>query len=204
MLKRVFAYLGVSLMLAACVTINIYFPAAAAEEAAREIVRDVLKGEDAKPGSKPLPNDDKQSAVGAPPLMLAWLVKGLEHLIPIAAATEANIDISSPVIDAVRQRMARRQKQLGPFYRSGAIGFDRQGTLSLRDIKAVDLANRNRVKKLLSEENRDRNALYREIAKANGHPEWEAKIRATFAKVWVDEAPAGYWYQDAKGGWRQR
>ena len=31
-----------SLMLSACVTINIYFPAAAAEEAARTIVRDVL------------------------------------------------------------------------------------------------------------------------------------------------------------------
>ena len=33
------------LMLSACVTINIYFPAAAAEDAARVIVRDVLNEE---------------------------------------------------------------------------------------------------------------------------------------------------------------
>jgi uncharacterized protein YdbL (DUF1318 family) len=198
----VFGYLVVGLMLVACVTINIYFPAAAAEDAAREIVRDVLKGEDAEP--RPPSSDDRQSAVKSPPMMLAWVAKGLENLVPTAAAAEADIDISSPAIEAVRKRMAQRQQQLAPFYRSGAIGFDRRGTLSLRDIKAVDLADRNRAKTLLSDENRDRDALYREIAKANGHPEWEAKIRATFAKVWVDEAPAGYWYEDANGGWRQR
>jgi uncharacterized protein YdbL (DUF1318 family) len=202
--NRVFGYLGVGLMLAACVTINIYFPAAAAEEAAREIVRDVLKGDDPQPRPMPPSTDDKQSAVEPPPQLLVWLVNGLDKLIPAAAAAEADITISSPAINALRKKMARRQQQLAPFYRSGAIGFDRQGTLSLRDANSVNLAERNRLKQLLSQENRDRDALYREIAKANGHPEWEAKIRATFAKVWVDEAPAGYWYQDAKGGWRQR
>ena len=36
------------LALSACVTINIYFPAAAAEDAARVIVRDVLNEEEAR------------------------------------------------------------------------------------------------------------------------------------------------------------
>jgi hypothetical protein len=46
--------------------------------------------------------------------------------------------------------------------------------------------------------------LYREIARANGHPEWEKDIRKTFARVWVQEAGRGYWYQDARGQWRQK
>ena len=41
-------------------------------------------------------------------------------------------------------------------------------------------------------------------SRANGHPEWEGDVRSTFAKVWAQEAPKGYWYQDAGGGWRQR
>ena len=45
MIKRIVGYPLMALALTACVTINIYFPAAAAEEAARTIVRDVLKSE---------------------------------------------------------------------------------------------------------------------------------------------------------------
>jgi uncharacterized protein len=56
----------------------------------------------------------------------------------------------------------------------------------------------------VNEENADRKALYREIARANDRPDWEDNIRETFARVWVDEAPSGYWYQDAGGSWRQK
>ena len=45
MLRTFVGYPLMALALTACVTINIYFPAAAAEEAARTIVRDVLQQE---------------------------------------------------------------------------------------------------------------------------------------------------------------
>ena len=41
------------------------------------------------------------------------------------------------------------------------------------------------------------------IARANGHPEWEADIRSTFARRWVANAPAGWWYQQ-DGAWKQK
>jgi uncharacterized protein YdbL (DUF1318 family) len=66
------------------------------------------------------------------------------------------------------------------------------------------LKDRNRVKKLVADENRDRNGLYREIARANGHPEWEPDIRNTFARVWVEESRPGIWYQDAGGQWQRK
>ena len=74
-----------------------------------------------------------------------------------------------------------------------------------RDANAVPLADRNRARKLVSDENADRNALYREIASANGHPEWEADIRRTFARRWVERgAQPGWYYQDASGAWAKK
>jgi len=35
----------------------------------------------------------------------------------------------------------------------------------------------------------------REIARANGHPEWEAEVRRTFAQRWLERAQPGWWVQ---------
>lgn len=194
------------LLLVSCVTINIYFPAAAAEEAAREIVRDVL-GTEGKEGAAPSESETEtmEPQSRAPQ---AWLSAGLKPvldlLVPPVQASEADININTPAISRLRASMRDRQRELGPYYRSGAIGLDRNALVSIRDIRAVPLQERNRLKKLVADENADRNALYAEIARANQHPEWEADIRRTFARVWVEEAPAGTWYQDSSGNWQRK
>jgi len=190
-----------ALILASCVTINIYFPEAAAEEAARTIVRDVL-GKEAAPS--PVKKKDKQSNAIEGMLDVASVVLGSFVGQAHAAQAPANIDISSPAISSLRAAMAKRQSQLGAFYQSGAVGFDRNAGVAIRDLGAVALRDRGRVKKLVADENADRDALYREIARANGHPEWKADVRAIFARVWVEEARAGTWYQTAQGAWQQR
>ena len=55
-----------------------------------------------------------------------------------------------------------------------------------------------------ADENADRNSLYREIASANGNPEWEADIRSTFAQRWVANARAGWYYKSKAGDWTQK
>jgi uncharacterized protein YdbL (DUF1318 family) len=205
-LKKLVAYPAMTLFLAACVTINIYFPAAAAEEAARTIVRDVL-GSEAAPAEQapqPAPEGDKgamDELRQAPVAALGWL---LDALVPAAHAAQADININTPAVAQLRRAMAGRQGSLSQYYRSGAIGFDNRGLVAVRDLNAVPLPERGRLRQLVADENRDRNALYREIARANGHPEWEADIRETFARVWAQEAGSGYWYQDARGQWRQK
>lgn len=193
-----------SLLLGACVTINIYFPAAAAEEAAREIVRDVLDVEqpESRSEDKQQPKDD-QSAIERPSMALIAAGRLVELLVSEAHAAGADINIDTPAISRLRQSMSKRQRSLAPFYRSGAIGFDESGRVAIRDLKAVPLKDRNRVKKLVADENRDRDALYREIARANGHPEWEADIRKTFSRIWIEEAPKGYWYKKG-GSWKKK
>jgi uncharacterized protein YdbL (DUF1318 family) len=56
----------------------------------------------------------------------------------------------------------------------------------------------------VADDNRDRKAVYREVAVANGHPEWEGKIRETFAQQWIASAHGGWWYQDSGGSWKQK
>lgn len=199
-MTRMLGYPLLALLLGACVTINIYFPAAAAEEAARTIVRDVLKVE---PSGETAPADEPQSSIEKPSLLLIALGRLVEALVPAAHAAGADININTPAISAIRASMQQRQTAMATHYRSGAIGFDAQGGVAIRDVNAVPLAERNRVKKLVADENADRASLYAEIARANGHPEWAGQVRDTFAKVWVQEAPRGYWYQ-AGGGWQQR
>lgn len=186
----------------ACVTINIYFPAAAAEEAARTIVRDVLKEGEAAP--EPDAAKDKQSSRAGPHPVLMAIGTVLEVLVPAAHAAEADININTAAIRAIRASMQGRQSNLARYYQAGAIGFDNRGNVAIRDLAAAPLAERNRLKQLVADENADRSRLYQEIARANGHPEWEPKVRATFARVWVEEAPGGYWYQAAGGAWQQR
>lgn len=186
------------LLLASCVTINIYFPEAAAEKAADRIIEDVW-GEDAANSSKQTPAGEPQSQLNKdlPVAMqlLSWLVS--------PAQAQADININSPAINALQAKMKARHEQLQSFYQSGAIGLTQDGLVTLRDAKAVALKDRNVINTLIAEENQDRKALYAEIARANGHPEWQADIQETFARRWISNAAKGWWYQQ-NGSWQQK
>jgi len=193
--------------LTACVTINVYFPAAEAKEAAREFVEKVI-GDDAQPAPKPQDKPGGQSAyVPAPERSLASRIDWLS-LVGIGTAHaqgQPDITIKTPAIQAIQSRMAQRfESQLKPHFDSGALGIANDGTIDVRDAAKVPLPQRVAVNQAVAEQNRDARAVYREIAVANDHPEWEQQIRAVFARQWVDSARPGWWVQDAGGGWRQK
>jgi len=125
-------------------------------------------------------------------------------LISPAQAAEADINIATPAIDSLRASMKARHTALEPHYNSGAVGLTNNALIAEHDAGAISLKDRNSVKQLVADENKDRSALYREIAQANNQPEWEADIRKTFAKQWVENARAGWWYQDGSGAWKQK
>ena len=120
------------------------------------------------------------------------------------AMAQANLDIDTPAIRSLTASMQQRHQQLLPYYQSGAVGVSRDGLIALRDAKAVPLAQRAQVNAIIAAENQDRLALYREIARANGHPEWEADIRAKFGERWIAKAQPGWWVQDPRGGWLRK
>lgn len=184
-----------TLGLAACVTINVYFPAAAAEKAADRIIDDVWGPQKQAP---------KAVAPPAPTSRLdpqRLLVGLLDLLVPPAAAQEPNIDVSSPEIAHLKAQMENRFVELKPQLDSGAVGLSNDGFLAAREIP---LAQRTAVRNLIGNDNADRSALYREIATANKHPEWEKDIRSVFAQRWIAKAATGWWYQDANGAWKKK
>lgn len=190
------------LLVTACVTINVYFPAEAAVKAADRIILDVYgENPDAQEQEAPAaaePTSWQQHAPASVPVaiqLLEWVIE--------PARAEADISINTPAIRQLKAKMEKRHRQLASHYSSGAVGMTGDGRITLRDQKLVPLKDRNTVKALVAEENRDRAALYAEIARANGHPEWEGEIRETFARRWVANARSGWWYQDG-GAWKQK
>ena len=185
-----------SLALAACVTINVYFPAAEAQEAAAEFVDKVI-GDDSKKDAPP--------PAKPPQARLQLRFDPIGFVIGNAYAQESvDITIKTPAIQAIQARMAERfQGSLQAHFDAGALGFSGDGLVVVRDASKVALKDRVSVNQWVAEDNRDRKAVYREIAVANGHPEWEAQIRETFARQWVASAHKGWWYQDG-GAWKQK
>jgi uncharacterized protein YdbL (DUF1318 family) len=189
-----------ALLLTACVTINIYFPAAAAEKAADEIIKDIQGVTPQKTEPKPEP---KASLTDWQMTAFQWLDKGINVVISPAQADEADLNIDSPEIRQLRARMESRFAALQPFYAAGFIGIQADGFLAVRDTASVPLKDRNQVNKLVAAENADRQSLYQAIANANGHPEWATQIKSTFAARWVSNAQSGWWYQSS-GSWKQK
>jgi len=199
-----------SLVIGACVTINVNFPAAATEKAADQIIDAVTgtMGSNTSGGGKqtaPPMVPVSQQSKAKPGFLVAAIGNVLYALVPVAHAQDANLDISSPEIRAITNSMQARFGQLQKFFDSGALGMTQTGLIEVRDANAVSLPDRGVLNKLVAEDNRDREALYTEIAKANGHPEWAADIRKTFARRWVERgARAGWYYQNASGAWVQK
>lgn len=196
-----------ALLAAACVTINVYFPEAEAQRAADRIIEEVRGGAASQP-----PGEDDGNTTGhlaAPPPVMppvsATLLAVLDALVPPAhAQSRADFDVSSPATRTLRQSLKERFERLKPYYDSGAIGLTADGTIDFRDRGLIPLAERNRVRQLVAEQNADWESLYREIARINGHPEWEDEIRDTFAERWIAKAQPGWYYRDESGNWRQQ
>jgi len=200
-----------ALLLSACVTINVYFPAAEAKEAAREFVEKVIneadkvdiQDESRKDSSTPaggmaaLGTRIKSDLSGFDP----WVLVGIGSA---QAQSAPDISLKTPAIQAIQARMESRfNSTLRKGFDSGALGFTADGLVIVRDAGKLELKDRVAMNAAVADDNRDRKAVYREVAVANGHPEWESQIREVFARQWAASARPGWWYESG-GSWKQK
>jgi uncharacterized protein YdbL (DUF1318 family) len=206
-MKRLLGMPVMALALTACVTINVYFPAAEAKEAAKQFVEKVIGDEAQTPAEqKPQePPSNKPDGGGMAMLDVRFDPLMLLGISPAYAQDAPDITIKTPAIQAIQARMASRfDSSLRAGFDAGALGFGNDGLVVVRDASKLQLKDRVAVNQAVADDNRDRKAVYREVAVANGHAEWESQIRTVFAKQWIDSAHSGWWYQDASGGWKQK
>ena len=186
---------GGALILAACVTVNIYFPAAEVQKAADQIVNEVRPDLE---GTPPANTKDKPQS-----RLLLPLLKRVADFWVSPAYAQVDIDISSPAIRNLRSRLAARFPKLQPFYENKVIGENRKGYLEMRNPSGVDLKQRAMASKLIQEENNDRAALYEEIVRANNlERQAVPQVEKLFANSWRTKAAGlGWLVQDDNGVW---
>ncbi len=193
MLKRIAVL--IAFLVNSCVTVNIYFPAAAVERAADEIVKETW-------GSRveSVPKEQPRSLLSTP----GWKIASV-GFVDSVFAQEADINISNPAIRALKDSIKNRSGSIKPFMDRGNVGLTKDGLLTIRTADGLSLKERAEVQQLVDAENRDRESLYLEIAKANNFPkESVTKIKSIFARSWIEQAQPGWWIQDAQGNWKKK
>jgi uncharacterized protein YdbL (DUF1318 family) len=197
LIKRAGLIFSFLFIMHSCVTINIYFPAAAVERAADKIVEEVWGEQEGEPqGEQPQ---------GEPESFL-YQERRFALLGPaVAIAEEADINVTTPAIRALKESIKKRADALKPFLDRGNAGLSNDGLVLVRTAEGLSLKDKAMLTRFVEAENNDRNALYREIAKANNFPpEKVTDIKKIFARSWIKQARKGWWVQSPEGSWSRK
>lgn len=201
--------LALTLIVAGCVTINLYFPEKEVEDLAQKIEQQVQEQAEAgeagtneatPPEQAPAPAG-KGSSGG--PLSLLDRLLGVT---PAYAQAVPEPEVTNPAIRKIIDSRASRLADVNGYKSKGVIGENNRGALEVRDLDALsDLRARAEVQKLVRAENTDREQLYKEIAAAkNIELSQLDKIRETYAETLRQNARPGDWIQLPDGSWKQK
>jgi uncharacterized protein YdbL (DUF1318 family) len=199
------------LLLAGCVTINVYFPEAEIRELSERIEAEV-RGEPAATGEE-TPADEpperrlrtlRSGANASAELRLAGFGALAVAMAPRAPAQ----DVPEPAVmtPAIRKIIASRRTRhpaLERWKEQGVVGETNRALVEARDLQQVaDLRQRAELQRLLREENADREQLFREIAAAEGVDLSQLpRIQQTYAETMRRVARPGQWVQMPDGSW---
>ena len=124
----------------------------------------------------------------------------------LPASAQPDLDIYTPSILVIKKSLSQRFATLKQHLDAGAIGVTFDGLIAIRDLRAasVTVANRAELEKLVADDNQDRGSLYREIARANGRPDWESDLKFTFGERFISRALSGWYYRDSAGKWNRK
>jgi hypothetical protein len=178
--NRVFrvAFFIAILLVGACVTINIYFPAEKVESVAGEIVEDIRGPQ---PGKSPVP-EKKQQGYLKDRSIFPFLVS--------TAWAEEITTVSNPAIRELKNRMKNRYPQLKPWFASGVLKEGGDGYVVIAKTDDLSVRDKGMVRNLVGAENNDRKSLYLEVAKALNIDAGQVdRVAGIFAKEWQKSVP---------------
>lgn len=174
------------------ITINVYFPAESVQKAA-DVIEDQVRGEVLEqPAAEPATPGPQSRAKGS------WL----DILCPPAYAQEADLNINTPEIQRITETRRGRFARIDELLTQGVLGEGNDGYLKERDIRSLPLRDVPAVRKLVNDENSDRQKLYAALASANNIPaESIGDIGKQFAVSIRERLRPGQFYQNDKGEW---
>ena len=201
MKKHIVKYLALPLLAfvvisCAVITVNVYFPTEAVEEAAEKII-DEIQGEDDLQSKA---DYNYQQGHFQTPLHFFNIFGN-----STVYAGEINLNLTTPAIRKLVDSMKSRNAKIMQFKNKGAIGETNDGMLAIRKMDGLGGEVIRTVKRLLRAENDDRKMLYNELATANKISLSDVgKIQTVFAKTHKLKGKRGHWHQDENGNWVQK
>ncbi len=178
-------------ILTACVTINIYFPAAKVQKTAEEIVRDV-RGQDAEDLQK---TPDAEQDPG-PVSMFSFTSE---------AWAGGELTVSNATIRTLKSSIKQNYPLLRRWLIEGVLAENFEGYVVVKDESGLNLKERVGMKRTMNEENSNRKALYEAVAHALNIPSSQIKkVGRIFAQQWQRAVPQGTWIEKEPGKWVKR
>ena len=195
-----FSVLAALALVAGCVTVNVYFPAAQVEKTAEKIVDEVYQEKKEPPSQAPAETPRSWNDGEA--------IRGIARLArfgPAPAFAEEATSVSNAAIRGLKEQIGQRHGELLPFYQQGQVGITRDGYLEVRGTGGLGLPQVAALKRLVEADNAARRRLYEEVAKAlNLKPDQVSQVRKVFAKQWREKAQAGWAVQADDGPWGRK
>ncbi len=205
--------IGTSLVAAACVTINVYFPEAAVKDLSQQIEEAVAKAAAQGSAGAEAPVEEDSPEGGDSTSLSATAARAVVGTLLWLSAPEAHAqgeevaapEISSPAIRAIVRSRAERLEEIRGHKSAGHLGESNQALLVARSLDSLELRDRAAVQRLIKAENQDRERMFKEIAAATG-TDLSAlpQIQATYAETLRENAKTGDWIQLPGGEWRQK
>ena len=195
-----FSVLAALALIAGCVTVNVYFPAAQVEKTAEKIVDEVYQERKESPKQEPTEKPSSSNDGEA-----IRIVVRLARLGPAPAFAQEATTVSNAAIRGLKEQIGRRHQELLPFHQQGQVGITRDGFLEVRGTSGLGLPQVAALKRLAEADNAARRQLYEEVAKAlNLKPDQVSQVRKIFAKQWREKAQAGWAVQSDDGQWGRK
>jgi len=176
-MKRLTLIMLAAAFLAGCAVVNVYvtFP----EEKIKQAAEDLLA-----PPSKGAPVSSLQKGIFTG---TAYAQEAVE--------VKRDIKTDSPVIKEAKQKMDSWREEMDNFKKEGFIGETNDFSVVVRSLPSDDAAAK-KVKKLVTDENRERKVMMDELIKINNVPPNEVeKFKRIFADTMKKYSPKGTWIQ---------
>jgi uncharacterized protein YdbL (DUF1318 family) len=180
-MRRTILILAV-LAMVGCAVVNVYvtFPEEKIEKAAEQLLA---------PPSQSKPQSNLQRLI----------FTGIAYA-DDAVEVSRDIKTDSPAIRAAKQKMDTWREEIDTYKRDGFVGETNEFTVVVRDLPS-NAEKATRVKKLVNDENQQRNIMIQELLKINNAPAGEiTKFKKIFADVMKSYSPSGTWVQEEE--WR--
>jgi uncharacterized protein YdbL (DUF1318 family) len=120
----------------------------------------------------------------------------------VAYAGGKETTVSNAAIDSLKAKLKGRSGVLAGYFDAGAIGEGKDGLVAIRDASAVPMKDRAKLNGVVKDENADRKALYKEVAKALKVKDKDLpQVEKAFADQWRETVRKGWWIQSDAGEW---